>query len=74
MNTAPYGHNGIFKTLDEVVLFHVNPIPFFAKFEYSENDYYNYGRVLSSRSSILSHIELFKKDEIEDLIAFLETL
>ena len=73
-NTKPYGHNGVFESLEEVVMFHLNPIPFFKNKTMSSNDYYNYGRVLSSRSDILSYIEIFNEDELDKLISFLNAL
>ncbi|WP_303049214.1 MULTISPECIES: His-Xaa-Ser system-associated MauG-like protein [Alteromonadaceae] len=74
INTPPYGHNGIFNTLDEVILFHLNPVPFFSMYEYSEDEIYNYGRVLSSRSQLLSHIEIFTEEEVNQLVEFVKTL
>lgn len=73
-NTAPYGHNGLFPTIKDIVLFHLNPILFLKEYTFSDNEKYNYGRVLSSRSKVLSHIELFNDDEVSKLVAFLETL
>jgi len=72
--TKPYGHNGVFESLDEVVLFHLNPIPFFKNKDMSEEDLYNYGRVLSSRSDVLSYIDIFKEEEFRDLLEFLKSL
>lgn len=72
--TKPYGHNGVFEKLDDVVLFHLNPIPFFKDKKWSKKDYFNYGRVLSSRSEMLSYIEVLTEDDFNHLLSFLETL
>ena len=72
--TKPYAHNGVFNQLDEVVLFHLNPIPYFKDIEWSKKDYFNYGRVLSSRSEMLSYIDVLTEDDFKHLLSFLETL
>lgn len=72
--TKPYGHNGAFQTLDEIVLFHLNPMPFFKNKEWTEKELYSYGRILSSRSKMLSYIDVFTKEEFEQLISFLEAI
>jgi cytochrome c peroxidase len=72
--TKPYGHNGVFEELDDVVLFHINPIPYFKDKDWTERDYFNYGRVLSSRSDILSYIDVLTEQEFEDLLSFINTL
>ncbi|WP_036950689.1 MULTISPECIES: His-Xaa-Ser system-associated MauG-like protein [unclassified Pseudoalteromonas] len=73
-STKPYGHNGIFNSLDEVVLFHLNPIPFFKDRDMSKDELYNYGRILASRSELLSYIEIFDEEEFQNLLEFLKTL
>jgi len=72
--TTPYGHNGVFKDLNEVVLFHINPIIYFKDKEWIQKDYYNYGRVLSSRSTMLSYIDVLTESDFNNLLSFLETL
>jgi len=72
--TKPYAHNGVFTNLDEVVLFHLNPIPYFKDKKWSKKDYFNYGRVLSSRSEMLSYIDVLTEDDFKHLLSFLETL
>ncbi|WP_404389828.1 hypothetical protein [Pseudoalteromonas phenolica] len=73
-NTKPYGHNGVFNSLDGVVLFHLNPIPFFKDRDMSKGELYNYGRILASRSELLSYIEIFDEEEFQNLLEFLKTL
>jgi len=72
--TKPYAHNGVFEQLDDVVLFHLNPIPFFKDKKWSKKDYFNYGRVLSSRSDMLSYIDVLTEEDFNHLLSFLETL
>ncbi len=74
-NTAPYGHNGIFKTLEEAVLFHINPLPFLTNSKNMNNEYkFSYGKLLASRSPILSYIEIEDDNEFKALIEFIKTL
>ena len=72
--TKPYGHNGVFEKLDDVVLFHLNPIPFFKDKKWSKKDYFNYGRVLSSGAEMLSYIDVLTEEDFNHLLSFLETL
>ncbi|TBW49531.1 methylamine utilization protein MauG [Marinobacter halodurans] len=73
--TAPYGHNGRFETLDDVVRFHLNPIPFFVAHKWtSQRESLTYGKVLASRSFRLGFIDITSEDELTALIAFLKTL
>ena len=73
--TAPYGHNGAFKNLEEVIVQHFNPLSFYLNNkDYAKADYFSIGSVLSSREKILSTIELNNEEEIENLIKFLEML
>jgi cytochrome c peroxidase len=72
--TAPYGHNGAFKTLEDVVLFHINPIPYFVSNGWtSKNEIFSYGSILSTRSETLGYIEL-NETEMAQVISFLEAL
>jgi cytochrome c peroxidase len=73
--TAPYGHNGAFKNLEEVIVQHFNPLSFYLNNkDYLDADYFIIGSILSSREKILSTIELNNKEEIANLIKFLEML
>ncbi|MFT2112741.1 hypothetical protein [Marinomonas sp. 2405UD68-3] len=74
-HTAPYGHNGVFETLEEVILFHINPIPFFMdKGWSSKKELLTYGKLVSSRSEILGYIDVSSEFELSALEAFLQTL
>ncbi|MCG7535815.1 His-Xaa-Ser system-associated MauG-like protein [Pseudoalteromonas sp. OOF1S-7] len=72
--TAPYGHNGVFQTLSEIVEFHLNPIIFLSGYQWADNEKYNYGRLLSTRSPLLSHTGMLTKDEVDKLLQFLTAI
>jgi cytochrome c peroxidase len=73
--TSPYGHNGAFKTLHEVLIHHMNPIEFYRKnSDYANADYFNIGKIISSRDKVLNAIDLNNEQEISQLISFLLTL
>lgn len=73
--TPPYGHSGAFSSLEEVVLFHMNPIPFFAEKGWnSTREKLTYGKILGSRSELLQYIDVTSSEELESLVAFLRTL
>lgn len=73
--TSPYGHNGVFKTLDEVVRFHLNPIPFFSEKGWSsDRELLSYGKLLSSRSDLLGFIDITTEDELSALVEYLKAL
>lgn len=74
-STPPYGHNGAFETLNEVVIFHFNPIPFFIDRKWSsEYEFYNYGKILNSRDLILSDLGDISKEELDLVLEFLKAL
>ncbi|WP_085757414.1 hypothetical protein [Oceanicoccus sagamiensis] len=75
-DTAPYGHNGVFSTLESVVVHHVNPVQLFLdKPELMEgNDRYRLGRYLDARSELLRAIEVFSDDDLKSIISFLEAI
>ncbi|MDG9670542.1 His-Xaa-Ser system-associated MauG-like protein [Hahella sp. CR1] len=73
--TAPYGHNGEFKTIEEIVLFHINPIPYFAENGWtSKRELLQYGKILSTRSEMLGFIDISTKEEMDELLQFLLAL
>lgn len=73
--TPPYAHNGAFSNLQEVVLFHLNPIEFFVKNGWSsKKEYLSYGRLISARSKRLGYIDVDNEKELNDLLAFLSAL
>jgi cytochrome c peroxidase len=74
--TAPYGHNGVFPTLESVVLHHVNPVAFFLKNpDYNKGgELLRLGRYIDSRSKKLRYIEISSVEKLAAITAFLETL
>ena len=74
-DTAPYGHNGSFKTLKDVVIHHINPIDFYIKNrDYYNSDYFKIGKLIQSRSVLLKAIDLNDGEEINKIIEFLKIL
>ena len=73
--TRPYGHNGMFPDLEDVVIHHINPVAMFKNYTWSDDfEYLNYGKILSSRDEVLSYIDILNTDEISDLVEFLRAL
>ena len=72
--SPPYGHNGAFDTLREVIIHHFNPIEFYINNpSFYEKDAFITGKLLASRDSILPMIEL-TDNELDMLIEFLNAL
>ena len=72
--SPPYGHNGAFETLEEVVIHHFNPIEFYINNpSFYEKDAFVTGKLLHSRDPVLSMIDL-DETELAQLIAFLNAL
>ena len=73
--TPPYGHSGAFKTLQEAVEHHINPVEFYiSNPDFYKADYYILGKIIGSRSSLLSHIDIYTEKEIGYLVEFLKSL
>ena len=73
--TAPYGHNGIFATLEEAVLFHINPIPFLTTYEWSSRrEQLMYGKILASRDPLLGQQDILSENDIYSIVSFLQLL
>lgn len=75
VETGPWGHNGIFNTLESIIEHHLNPVPalYEAQQLYPEEASHA-GRLLGFRSPILGEISPLSKDEIGTLVAFLGAL
>ena len=74
--TAPYGHNGMFKTLEEVVLHHVNPVLVYlndSTLGLPQNRL-KVSKTLDSRDRKLQSIEIETEDELLHLVDFLNAL
>lgn len=74
--TAPYGHNGIFKTLEQVILHHINPMLVHLNDTSLSlpNNRLTATKTLESRDKNLQYIEIETEEELSRLIAFLKTL
>lgn len=73
--TAPYGHNGAFPTLEKIVVHHFNPLAFYIDHpDYYQGDYFTITKLLSSRDSLLSAIDIDSTQEVKDIVQFLEAL
>ncbi len=75
VQTGPWGHNGVFKTLRAVIEHHINPIPLLhqAQIESPKESMF-VGKTLASRSEILSEIGFLTDLEIEQLLTFMQSL
>jgi len=74
-STPPYGHNGAFATLREVVVHHFNPLNHYINNpDYEDADFFRVGKLIESRAAILATIDLDSEDELATLLAFLNAL
>ncbi|WP_114784322.1 His-Xaa-Ser system-associated MauG-like protein [Vibrio tetraodonis] len=71
--TAPYGHNGIFPTLEGVVKHHISPIFYFRDLNISDQMILKNNEAIDSRSELLRWIRL-DENELDKLLAFLNAL
>jgi cytochrome c peroxidase len=75
VQTGPWGHNGVFKSLRSVIEHHVNPIPLLYQAQVeSPKEAMFVGKILASRSEILGEIGFLNDVEIDQLLTFLEAL
>lgn len=73
--TSPYGHNGAFQSLEEIVTHHYNPFAFYLTHpQYYKEDSFMIGKFISSRDKLLSTIDIGSDDEIKKVVSFLEAL
>jgi len=73
--TAPYGHNGAFKTLRSVIVHHFNPYEFYKINDtFYEADYYSIGKIIGTRDSVLNSIDINSEEDINYLVEFLKSL
>jgi cytochrome c peroxidase len=75
IKTSPYGHNGAFPSLEEVVVHHFNPLAFYIdRSDYYSSDYFAIGKIMDSRDQILASIEIHSTDEVAAILEFLKAL
>jgi cytochrome c peroxidase len=74
-HTGPWGHNGIFKTLESAIEHHINPVPlmFQAQKEQPKEKLYA-GRLLGYRSPILAEVAPLSDMDFKLLVDFLHSL
>lgn len=71
--TAPYGHNGIFPSLESVVKYHISPMFFYRDPKVTDEIILKNNESLASRSEVLRWIKI-DEEELVSLLKFLETL
>lgn len=74
--TAPYGHNGVFKDLKAIIRHHANPVSSLTdgSIQLSSKDELSYGKILAIMSDKLSYIEITEESEVTALEQFLLAL
>lgn len=73
--TGPWGHNGVFKSLPEVIEHHFNPVPMLFKAQTSHPESARYsGALLTQRSSILGEVSPLTQADVNALVEFLSAL
>lgn len=73
--TGPWGHNGVFMNLSQVIEHHFNPVPALHKAQQSHPETSQHsGRLLSQRSPLLGEMSPLSASEVRELVAFLKAL
>ena len=73
--TGPWGHNGYFKSLMEIIEHHGNPVPaLYAAQQHDPVEAEHAGRLLSYRSPILAEMAPLAKAELGQILRFLDAL
>lgn len=73
--TGPWGHNGLFNSIEEAINHHFNPIPLlYAAQKKRPREAAIAGRLLSSRSPVLAEISPMSTEEVQAVAAFLQGL
>lgn len=75
LQTGPWGHNGVFKSLQEVIEHHFNPVPVLFKAQTSHPESARYsGALLAQRSPILGEVSPLTQADVNALVEFLSAL
>lgn len=75
VQTGPWGHNGVFKSLEEVIDHHFNPVPALFKAQSSHPEAARYsGALLAQRSQLLGEISPLTPEDMNALMQFLAAL
>ncbi len=73
--TFPWGHNGIFTSLEAIIGHHINPVPMLYKAQQQDpEEAGNAGRLLGFRSPLLAETAPLSPKEIDLLVQFLKSL
>ncbi len=72
--TAPYGHSGSAKTLEEVITYHFDPLKFAEINTMDQLERHEYYKRLSSTSENMLHISYLTTQEVSYLVSFLGSL
>lgn len=73
--TGPWGHNGAFTSLPQIIEHHFNPVPALFRAQQSHPETVQHaGRLLAQRSPLLGEISPLSADEVRTLVAFLQAL
>jgi cytochrome c peroxidase len=73
--TGPWGHNGVFDSLETVISHHFNPVPALYRAQQSFPETGGHaGRLLAQRSPILGEVAPFTSAELRSVVAFLGSL
>lgn len=75
VQTGPWGHNGVFKSLQEVIEHHFNPVPVLYKAQASHPESARYsGALLAQRSQLLGEVSPLTQADVNALVQFLSAL
>lgn len=75
LKTGPWGHNGVFSELAEIIRHHSNPVPMLYMMQQDDAEIGLYsGRLLSHRSSLFAEMAPLSITEVEYIVAFLSSL
>lgn len=73
--TGPWGHNGIFNTIEDAIEHHFNPVPLLYEAQQGRpREAELAGRLLSYRSPTLAEMYSISREDIRLLISFLKSL
>jgi cytochrome c peroxidase len=73
--TGPWGHNGIFTTVEDAVEHHFNPVPLLYLAQQNRpREAEQAGRLLAFRSDTLAHIYPVSREDVKLLVSFLSSL
>ncbi|WP_205909473.1 His-Xaa-Ser system-associated MauG-like protein [Salinicola lusitanus] len=73
--TGPWGHNGSFNKLSDIIIHHFNPVPYLYRAQRNDpSEAQMAGRLLRYRSPILAEIFPISEADVENLVSFMSAL